>query len=145
MLSIIHIAGSPCILLINFLLSLLFFFFFSLVSLHSAPHPFPDFYDSVTIPQRASTLITVRITDINDNSPVWDQAAYTFSIRENEQAGTPVGVPLQVSWGLSYVNNKLMSDKRTKQNIIINSKGISILMKILGFYQMMLKVTFLLY
>ncbi|PVD25348.1 hypothetical protein C0Q70_15848 [Pomacea canaliculata] len=39
----------------------------------------------------ATTTITFSVSDVNDNSPVWSSTAYTFSVTENQPAGSPVG------------------------------------------------------
>ncbi|XP_076448228.1 protocadherin Fat 4-like [Babylonia areolata] len=39
----------------------------------------------------ATTTVTIGVRDVNDNPPVWDRAHYSFSVFENEAAGTFVG------------------------------------------------------
>ncbi|KAL8623685.1 hypothetical protein ACOMHN_046504 [Nucella lapillus] len=38
----------------------------------------------------ASTTVTITVTDVNDNAPVWSKAQYAFSVSENVAAGESV-------------------------------------------------------
>ena len=62
--------------------------------------------------QRATTIVTVIVTDVNDNSPVITPA--TFSVRENQPEGTVVGmvVAMDVDTGIGgqlnyYIGNAM--------------------------------------
>lgn len=37
------------------------------------------------------TVISVNISDINDNSPVWSMSNFAFTVLENQVAGTACG------------------------------------------------------
>ena len=37
-------------------------------------------------------IINIQVVDINDNDPTFDNTTYSFSICENLEAGSPVGV-----------------------------------------------------
>ena len=46
--------------------------------------------DGAVDPRRATVVLTVRLEDIDDNSPVFSQPAYVVSVPENSPVGTVV-------------------------------------------------------
>ena len=46
---------------------------------------------SPTITFTASTRVQIQLTDINDNSPVFQQAEYEFEVLEDREVGAVIG------------------------------------------------------
>lgn len=73
--------------------------------------------DSGSPPLSASTTVSLTVTDVNDNPPIFDSSNYSFAVTENEPAGSYLGTLMvsdsdeQAAANLSFRLEGLYSDR----------------------------------
>lgn len=69
----------------------------------------------------ATTLVTISVSDVNDNTPTFNHLNYTATIQENMQSGVPV----------IFTANTIMSVNDIDQ--VSHPSGVTVTYQILGF------------
>lgn len=69
--------------------------------------------DGAVDPRRTTLTLSIQVTDIDDNSPVFSQETYVVNVPENSPVGTlvmtlTVSISVHVFWGFFFLPKKIV-------------------------------------